>query len=212
MRQKLVVRDDLVVDLPKGPIGISFSGGVDSSLLVYLALSQLKTYPVHLFTISVNFRDFAQQFITARVLKKICEITENFNVFHHITVSDDKNVINDIIKTPRDYVLKYNIINSILGGGNANPPVEVFQGTKYFKNGVGPMHDIRNPYVERSIKVSPFVYHPFTNLNKQDIIKIYKDHNIDKSILPLTQSCWTLPVCNKCWFCIERNWGMQVLN
>ena len=42
MRQKLVIRDDISVELPKGPIGISFSGGADSSLLVYLVLNQIK--------------------------------------------------------------------------------------------------------------------------------------------------------------------------
>lgn len=212
MRQKLVVKDNIVVDLPRGPIGISFSGGVESSLLVYLVLSQLKTYPVHLFTISVDFRDFNQHVITAQVLNEICKITENFNVFQHITVSNDKNVISDIIKTPREFVLKYNIITSILGGGNANPPNDALQDSKYFKNGGGPMHDIRSPYVERGVKAGPFVYHPFTNLNKQDIIQIYKDHSIDKSVLPLTQSCWTDPPCNDCWFCFERSWGMQVLD
>ena len=212
MRQKLVIRDDIVVDLPNGPIGISFSGGVESSLLVYLVLSQLKMHPTHLFTISVDFRDFNQHFITARVLREICRITDNFNIYQHITIGQDKRIINHLFDTPKDFILNHNIVKSLLAGGNANPPDYVVKKSRFFINEKGPMDDERNPNVFRNIKCNPFLYAPFSNLNKQDIIQIYKDNNIDTNILPLTQSCAVSPPCGDCWFCFERNWGMQVLD
>lgn len=212
MRQKLVIRDDIIVDPPRGPIGISFSGGVESSLLVYLALKQLTEYPIHLFTVSVSFRNFNQHVVTGRVLEKICEITKNFNVFQHFTIGGDVSIIDKLFATPESFVTDYNIINSLLVGGNANPPDTVIKDTVFFKDGKGPMDRDRNPNIKRYIKRNFYRYAPFTNLNKQDIIQIYKNHGIDKSILPLTQSCWTDPPCNDCWFCFERNWGMQVLD
>ena len=53
MKQKLIINDDISLELPKGSIGISFSGGADSSLLVYLVLNQLREETLHLFTIRV---------------------------------------------------------------------------------------------------------------------------------------------------------------
>jgi hypothetical protein len=211
MRQKLIIRDDIIVDLPNGPIGISFSGGVESSLLVYLVLSQLKSYPVHLFTVSVDFRDFNQHIITSQVLQEICRITNNFNVYQHITVGRDDSIINRLFETPKDFILNHKIVKSLLAGGNANPPNDIIKHTKFFVDGKGPMNNDRDPTVVRSIKCNPYLYAPLCNLNKQDIIQLYKDNKIDKNILPLTQSCWAAPPCGDCWFCFERSWGMQIL-
>lgn len=214
MRQKLIIRDDIIVDLPNGPVGISFSGGVESTLIGYLVLSQLKTFPTYFFTLSMLKRNFVQHYRTSIVLAELSKQTKNYNIFHHITCGndDDDTTGKNMFNTPKDFVLNYNIVNSILAGGNANPPDEIVKSSRFFVGGKSPLDEDRNPNITRRIKCNAYLYAPFTNLNKQDIIQIYKDNNIDKTILPLTQSCWTHPPCGDCWHCFERNWGEEVLD
>ena len=211
MRQTLTVRDDISVSLPDGPVGILFSGGVESSLLVYFALMQLTKYPLHLFTVSVSFRNFNQHIITAKVLSKLCEITNNYNVYQHFTIGNSMKAAETMFYTPYDFVLQHKIINCFLVGGNANPPDEVMVGTKFFNftNRRPWNDDTRSPYVERPLKVAPIVYAPFTNINKQAVFRLYKDNGLLESVLPLTQTCAVDPPCGECWQCFERNWGAK---
>ena len=211
MRQTLFIRDDIILSLPDGPIGISFSGGADSTLLLYLALKQLRRYPIYLFTVSVSFREFNQHHITANVLNKVCSLTNNYNVFQHFTIGNNSSAIDAMFDQPNKFALNYNVITAILAGGNANPPDDVVKDTHFFTadNGRPPLDNGRNPNYVRSIKQSPILYSPFVNLNKQDILRIYKDNNILDDVLPLTQSCWTHPPCGDCWHCFEKNWGLK---
>jgi hypothetical protein len=67
------------------------------------------------------------------------------------------------------------------------------------------------------------ICHPFTNVRKDWIIKQYVDNNIGE-LLEITRSCegefegidyttYTpyekVPVCGKCFWCKEREWGIQ---
>ena len=189
MRQKLVIRDDISVELPKGPIGISFSGGVDSSLLVYLVLNQIKDEPVHLFTISTVKRNLSQHKITSDVLNKIFQVL------------------------PRKMLYEQQSIKSMLYGDNANPPadcgIENFEKFEMFNE------NFRSPLYTRSVQVYPGQFCPLTNLNKQDIVKIYCEQEIIDTVFPLTKSCgsdYGSNPCGTCWFCEERSWGLAVLN
>lgn len=210
MRQRLVIREDIILELPRGPIGISFSGGADSSLLVYLVLNQLKNYPVHLFTISTVERQLAQHKITADVLAKICTLTNNYNLLHHVSVYDKNTEGAKNIQTyPKQLLYEQQTIKSMLYGDNCNPKLEDIPNAKMFDV------QFRSPLHTRSMMISPGQYCPLTNLNKQDICKIYQKQGILESIFPITKSCGTpygTDPCGNCWFCIERSWGLEALN
>jgi 7-cyano-7-deazaguanine synthase in queuosine biosynthesis len=212
MRQKLVIRDDLILELPKGPIGISFSGGADSSLLVYLVLNQIREEPVHLFTVSMVERNLNQYKTSADVLTKICQLTNNYNVIQHIsvynTVIDSSTCLQDY---PKKLLYEQQVIKSMLYGDNSNPPAD--SGIENFE--MLNEHS-RSPLYTRSVQVSPGQFCPLTNLNKQDIVKIYCEQGIMESVFPLTKSCgmtgYGKDPCGTCWFCAERSWGLAALD
>jgi 7-cyano-7-deazaguanine synthase in queuosine biosynthesis len=214
MRQKLVIRDDISVKLPKGPIGISFSGGADSSLLVYLVLNQIKDEPVHLFTISTVKRNLSQHKITSDVLNKICQLTNNYNIIQHVSICNNNDEGSAQIQVlPRKMLYEQQSIKSMLYGDNANPPadcgIENFEKFEMFNE------NFRSPLYTRSLQVSLGQFCPLTNLNKQDIVKIYCEQGIIDSVFPLTRSCgsdYNNNPCGTCWFCRERSWGLAVLN
>jgi 7-cyano-7-deazaguanine synthase in queuosine biosynthesis len=215
MRQKLVIRDDISVGLPKGPIGISFSGGVDSSLLVYLVLNQIKDEPVHLFTLSIVGRNLSQHKITSDVLNKICQLTNNYNIIQHVSIcNNDATAAANMQVLPRKMLYEQQSIKSMLYGDNANPPadcgIENFEKFKMFNE------NFRSPLYTRSMRLAyPGQFCPLTNLNKQDIVKIYCEQGIIDTVFPLTKSCssdYGSNPCGTCWFCGERSWGLAVLN
>jgi 7-cyano-7-deazaguanine synthase in queuosine biosynthesis len=212
MRQKLIIRDDIIVDLPNGPIGINFSGGADSSLLVYLVLNQLRNHTVHLFTISTLERHFTQHKTTADVLAKICSLTNNYNILHYVSIHD-KNTegANNIQHFPKQLLYEKQIIKSLLYGNNCNPKIEDLPDVNRFDWD----DQSRSPLYTRSLMSSLGQYCPLTNLTKQDICKIYQKQGILESVFPITKSCGTpygTDPCEKCWFCIERKWGLSALN
>lgn len=209
---RLIINQDTVLSLPSGPIGICFSGGADSSLLVYLVLNQIKNETVHLFTISTVQRNLYQHKICADVLTEICRLTNNYNIIQHITVTDtDAEGIASIRLLPEQMLYQQQTVKSMLYGDNCNPSEDDnIPGIKEFDffN-----EQTRSPLFTRSLRWAPGQYWPLTNLNKQDICKIYQAQGIADSVYPLTKSCSTdydqLP-CGKCWFCLERSWGEQV--
>lgn len=214
MRQKLVITDDIVLDLPAGPIGISFSGGVDSSLLVYLVMKQFKNEVVHLFTVSTVERNLSQHKITSDVLNKICQLTGNYNVVQHMLIQNT-NVEGaaNLQVLPNKMLYEQQIVTSILYGDNRNPPKNCgIDGIEQFEMF---NESSRSPNGYRSLMISPGRYWPLTNLDKQDVIKIYHQHNILDTLFPLTRSCgkeYGTSPCGTCWFCKERQWGLDILN
>lgn len=210
----LTIRDDIVLDLPRGPIGISFSGGADSSLLVYLVLNQIKDETIHLFTISTIERNLTQHKTTSDVLNKICRITNNYNVIHHVSIHNtNAEGINHIQSLPKKMLYEDENIKSILYGDNCNPPKDCsFKNIKNFNMFKQPA---RSPLTTRSLKPAPGQYCPLTNLNKKDICKIYQKEGILESVFPITKSCGTeygKEPCGVCWFCVEREWGLEALD
>lgn len=206
--QILKITEDISVQLPNGPVGISFSGGADSSLLVYLAMSQLST-PIHLITTTVLDRDDSHEKTTTDVANKLLEITGFRDIHYHFNRQPDSMTgISTLFDLCKDLLYKDRVVNCILTGVTANPPKTVLE---QFNNSTVEA-DEREANNNRSLRRGVGWYNPLTNLNKQDICKIYHHHNLLDSVFPLTKSCWTAygePPCNNCWFCEEREWGLK---
>ena len=205
----LVINNDITLELPSGAIGISFSGGVDSSLLAYLVLDQIKDTEIHLFTISTVQRNLCQHKVCADVLSEICRLTNNYNVIQHMSVcNSDAEGSSSINLLPDKMLYHQQIVKSVLYGTNCNPSATDIPGIDQFEFFYERQ---RSPLVTRPLS-SNGIYRPLTNLTKQDIYGIYLEQGITESVYPLTKSCSTdygqLP-CGKCWFCLERVWGEQ---
>lgn len=211
--QTLVITDNIKIKLPNGPVGINFSGGADSTILSYLVMSQLSV-PVHFITMSTVDRGCAQHKNTSDVIAKLCEVTNNYNIEHHLDIEPDAtHGIQNLFKLSKKLLYVDNVINSVLTGTTANPPESVLEKFVHKEGTVEPVE--RDPNILRPEQRMAGWYNPLTNLNKQDIMQLYAKHNLIESVFPLTKSCWTdygKPPCNNCWFCEEREWGLLFNN
>lgn len=198
-------------------IGISFSGGCDSSLLLYLLLRMVDdTYPdveiIPITGITINkgkWKLFRSQEILDYYRSQF------FNL---------KNIIKDRLVdynwTQEEYgkyvatLAKNNIIDIRLFALTKNPPYNVME-----------QHDLvrkretsRDGFVnfERMFietKIGP-IYDVFRNVDKRWIAQCYHDFGLMDHIYPLTVSCERLretsdmidneEPCRHCWWCREK--------
>lgn len=210
--QTITIRDDIVVQVPNGPIGLSYSGGVDSTILLYLLMNQTDS-PIHLFTLCMYNRKFSHMKTAFDIIDKCSELTGNYNLVHHVQYEKDTtSTLNNFFKTPKEYIYTKGIVNSMFTGSTCDPPHDVTKTWNVVDSRQQHIIVERDPTVVRSIHFGPSWLCPLTNLNKQQVTKLYYDNNILESVFPLTKSCYTdygQDACNNCWFCKEREWGLN---
>lgn len=201
-------------EIQDGINGITVSGGADSALALYFLLKYSET-PVHIFTLACLGKQNTNARATVNIISKCAELTDNYNFIQHVTYMRTQN-IDILLETPRKYIAG-GIINTLYSGQTKNPPHEVNES--FSDNTTETVN--RDPDVVRDPHIGPH-YLPWTNLDKQDIAKIYRDHDLMDSLFPLTRSCeWQPDIgfgpdpgdehCGKCWWCSEREWGFGKL-
>ena len=213
--QVLTINDDISLQLYNGPVGISFSGGADSSLLVYLAMTQLSV-PIHLVITTVLDRGNSHEKTATEVAKKLIEITGHTDIHYHINRQvDSATGVSTLFDLCKKLLYQDRVVNSILTGVTANPPSAALKDIDNWNTPGFIPKDVRlgrSSDVKRALKIRAGWYNPLTNLNKQDICRLYDKHGILDSVFPLTKSCSTdygKPPCGRCWFCEEREWGLK---
>jgi 7-cyano-7-deazaguanine synthase in queuosine biosynthesis len=197
--------DNTTLRIPEGPVGISCSGGTDSSLLLYLLMSNCKD-TVHIFTLSNNLKGRSNAVIVPKVIERCIQLTGNINVIHYSWYAEDQS--EESLFDFQRQALREQKIKTIFSAVTANPPVDI-----KFQAGVGE-HYLRNPnIVKDEISFDGYFLTPFINKNKQTIAKIYQDLDLMETLFPVTRSCEELGKieyyehCGKCWWCEERLWG-----
>jgi len=206
------ITESVTFNVYPGTSGICVSGGADSALLLYFLL-RYSTSTVHIFSLANQEKWLRNTHASIDVISKCAELTDNYNFVHHIaydTVQTKENLFLLPIKYFND-----KIISTIYSGVTKNPPFDVMNTftLKSLENSE------RDPTVVRPVKID-YGYMPWTNLDKQDLHAIYKQHNLLDTLFPLTRSCewinhdWPDPGiehCGKCWWCEERQWGFGKL-
>jgi 7-cyano-7-deazaguanine synthase in queuosine biosynthesis len=194
----------VAINIHNGPVGISCSGGADSSLLLYVLLKH-STSPIHVFTCASEFKNYSSVTTTTSVIKKCIELTNNKNIFHHIHYVTEQNTENLF------YQNQFDNITVLYTGITANPPFEVQE--QFTEPSLE--NQERSPVVTRTEYTQGPVYMPFTNVNKQTIAKMYTELGLTDSLYPVTRSCESTTLtqghCGQCWWCQERNWGFGKL-
>jgi 7-cyano-7-deazaguanine synthase in queuosine biosynthesis len=203
--KRINLSNDTFVDIPDGPIGISCSGGVDSSLLLYILMANC-TDTIHIFTLSNDRKGRANAVIVPKVIERCIQLTGNLNVIQHSYYAADQ-IENTLFDVPREY-LKNKTISCIFFAITANPPADVVFAAQ------GSEQSNRDPLtIKKEIEYDGFLYQPFVNKDKKTIADIYRQLNLMETLFPVTRSCEQIGKleyydhCGKCWWCEERQWG-----
>jgi 7-cyano-7-deazaguanine synthase in queuosine biosynthesis len=203
--KRINLSNDTVVDIPDGPIGISCSGGVDSSLLLYILMANC-TDTIHIFTLSNDRKGRANAVIVPKVIERCIQLTGNLNVIQHSYYAADQ-IEHTLFDVPREY-LKNKTISCIFFAITANPPTDVVftaQGSEQSNRD--------SLTIKKEIEHDGFLYQPFVNKDKKTIADIYRQLNLMDTLFPVTRSCEEIGKieyyghCGKCWWCEERHWG-----
>lgn len=172
--------------------GLLFSGGADSTLLLYLLSQQLEM--VHAITICYNTHNNVEELVTKRLIGVIGD-----NITHHVYKldrSDTGSKDKDFARIAQNLNLPHYVSGLTLG-----PPAEV---QKHF------------PFIQRVTLETKDNYLRSAPLSKgtaKDTYAMYCELGIDETILPLTVSCSSVlnlddHPCGECWWCLEKKWGM----
>jgi hypothetical protein len=205
--------NDVEVDLydKHTPIGVSLSGGADSALLAYILMKYSKA-PIHFFTLGSKEKNFITTKHSTDVINTCIELTNNLNIVHYVEYVNIQE---------REYFFKLLIdkVNSSMVKVmyTATTSIPSTTDLENFKNKL--KEDIaarRNPSSIKPIHShGNKLYHPFLNINKKDIKKMYNELGILNNLFPKTRSCESLTNfqnhCGKCWWCEERFWAFGCL-
>lgn len=187
------------ITIPKDceKINVLMTGGVDSTLVLFLLLKELqdsgRSIPVHTYNFLCTHQNL-QVASRASVSNVLHWLQNRFPIsIHHKDVNRKRwirNMAEDVLITEGGYV--YSGCNLVVENQ--------FTPTVWIENDTPPVRgDAFNEYHIR----------PLINIDKIDILRIYKQHNI-MDLFELTHSCGVSPVpCGGCYFCMERQWALD---
>ena len=113
---------DFNLEIFKGPVGISCSGGADSSLLLYLLMKYSKE-KIHIFTTVSNFKQRKTSQVILNVINQCIKLTGNINIEHHLHYCEEQNIKN-LFSICKEW-LSNDYIKVMYTGITNNPPIEV---------------------------------------------------------------------------------------
>lgn len=185
----------LEVPLTIKSIGIFHSGGLDSTILLYLVTKYFSEYDTTIFTINKTVGDNEKN--SNRVLEQM-GLT---NLNHKIININSSLPNNKILPTIISDILISNLVDFAFSAGNAVPAEGTISST--FK---GPIRILKNPAPHK-------ICIPFLNILKYHVLDLYYKYGVEY-LIPFTHSCTELTTgyCGECWFCNERKWAFKQLN
>jgi hypothetical protein len=222
---------NLFIDKNWKRIGISISGGADSTLLAFLICSETDA-EIH-FTNQIRLwrtRPW-QEYIADQVIDWFKSHFKNkFYVHRNLippelewadkgpTIVDEYGKLKSgnqiILRSHNEYIAHKYKLDAIYGGINRNPDIKIEGSLSDRDEGHIPPHFIHDGI---------HICHPFVRTRKDWIIKQYYKYRI-KDLLNLTRSCegefeginyktyksgQHIPLCGKCFWCKEREWAIK---
>jgi hypothetical protein len=180
-------------------IGVMLSGGMDSTILLFLILKEIQDNKINVsltaFIVPVdrlNAKEHAYRVIN--FLENYFQIKINVQVIGSGSLPHDLN-----IKVPSRLILHQKLVDKLYVGINQNPPVDF---------GV-PQINRRHP----DAPIPETVGFPFVKLYKTHILKLYQIFNV-LELAHMTHSCGSSAdsPCKECFHCFERSWAFTELN
>jgi 7-cyano-7-deazaguanine synthase in queuosine biosynthesis len=209
-----VIADATIPIVQHANVGISVSGGADSAVLLYILMSKFEpTQQLHIYSFGKADTHYSAISGARAVTTQCSKLTGFTNYQHHVDYDLVQNRQTLFRNPVRD--LQNQTIDFLYTGITANPTPEVAEtfcgDTQDF------VLEMRDPAVVRDTMLTENICTPFTNLNKQQIAKIYSELNILETLYPHTRSCeshdpkYLGTHCEQCWWCDERQWGFGKL-
>ena len=221
---------ELYLDKTWERIGISLSGGADSALLAYLILSQTdadiyfttqirmwKTRPWQRYIAQDVVSWFRDRFpnriehIEGFVPPEMEEPATTYITDEYGKLKPGNRII---LRAHNEWVAHTYKLDAWFAAVNKNPNIDIPGALAERDTGVLPLH-IKHMGVD--------IFHPFVYTTKDWIVKQYYDNNI-LDLLNLTRSCegefngldyttyipgQSVPICNECFWCKEREWAIE---
>ena len=204
-------------------IGVLFSGGMDSTLLLYMLGKQYPNRRIMAFSAGCSYIDNRIHMKQVNdVFERVTHLVPQGALDYHITHYHEDRSTHHCNQAMQEF---NSMVDIWINGLNAAPP----PGTKV-TDCYGVEHDLfelchleerkkDNAPVWRTVDGYEY-YTPLANLHKQDIVALYKRFGIYTSLMHLTRSCpkqWEYdemklytPECGWCYFCLERKWGLML--
>jgi len=201
------------INIHDGEVGLAFSGGADSSLLLYILLSNC-TETVHLYSFLSQAKEHAQEPAVDRVLFRIVTLTGNYN-YTHTKIRIKEQLPLEIHATMNKFIESDNL--SVMYNGITKLPPDKILDTfdEDIRHSDEYCYRQRRDNIVRDEYYDLNFYRPFINYSKKEIANLYKQLNIEKDLFSLTRSCETPQSpnrhCGKCFWCQERSWGFGYL-
>jgi hypothetical protein len=174
--------------------GILLSGGLDSSILLYLLIKNNPIIKIQPFTIDKS----DDAYLYADPIIEHFNNKFNLSIPKTIVVGDPTVHHREQNRTAVKEIFEKYPVDTLYIGINQNPPeLNLLPGA--------PKRAIRSPH--------PKIVFPFVDLYKHDILKFMYDDN-QEDLINITHSCAGQKYgrCNICWQCTERDWAFKQLN
>ena len=214
---------------------VLYSGGIDSTILLYLLATQYPEKTITAVTAGCSYVENRVHLPPAyRVIEKINQLVTPGAINEHIIHYNDERTGHHC-SSFLENLYKSRKFDCVVIGQNKTPPKDVFIlnekdnvwvnlydecQSQIRKNPSGDIWSIfENKWKE---------YRPLKYLDKKQIIQIYHDCNVFDDLIPLTRSCTRMydknfndiiidtpgyikyvDHCGWCWYCLERKWGLQ---
>lgn len=211
IQDKIFLLDDLSINVYQGTKVVSFSGGTDSTLLLYLLMKYCNDDLI-VFSRIFPVRHAKNLPLVTDLLKHLMSTTGRRNVYQVLTHIPTGEIDFESFKRQFNPSIVYT-------GMTQNPPAEVYNSwiiDERFPN--------REIIRDSDLSLKPSIYYdhnipmysPFINHNKKTIKQLYDDEGITDTIFELTNSCTDeisteLTHCGTCWWCQERKWAFGKL-
>lgn len=211
-------------------IGLLFSGGMDSSLLLYMLGKHYPNRRIMAFTAGCDYIDNRLHLNYAnKVFDRTANLLSPGALDYHITHYHDDRTTHHCNQAMKEFET---MVDLWVVGVNPAPPAG-----SLVKNCYGELVDVHEfchitdrlkltekmgqnqDYIGRNPETGHVYFRPLINYDKKAIVDLYHIYGIYSSILPLTRSCpkvWEhkdmsrfTPECGWCFFCLERKWGLQ---
>jgi len=198
-------------------IGLSMSGGCDSTMLCYLLANTIQIKKMNTAIQPYNGFDLwcpedssklpaiieylQQEFPDVTIHNPICTVYDT----HGASSVEEKNK-NYYIRTLIEKLKKSGLVDIVINGVCLGPPVKV---QKTFTHSAEGLIFRREGHALFEEVTHAGLHAPFTDIDKRFIIQCYKDFE-QEHLLDMTHSC-TFPggPCNTCWWCQERQWAIN---